>query len=76
MLGGIAIFLLLVSCWYVFLHAALFDARLMNFTRQLIITMVPKNGEAFHHCLLNTALGAPMKFLATTDTGVTLNRFS
>ncbi|KAH8701351.1 P-loop containing nucleoside triphosphate hydrolase protein [Phaeosphaeriaceae sp. PMI808] len=57
-LGGIAIFFLLVSCW------------------QLIITMVPKSGAAFHRHLLRTVLSAPMTFFATTDTGVTLNRFS
>ena len=76
MLGGVAIFFLLVSCWYVFLHAALFDAKLMNFTRQLIITIVPKSGEAFYRRLLNTAPSMPMKLFATTDTGVTLSRFS
>ena len=76
MLGSVAIFFLLVSCWHVFLHAALFDVKLMNFTRQLIITMIPKSGEAFHRRLPNTAPAMPMKLFATTDTGVTLNRFS
>ena len=38
--------------------------------------MVPKCGELFHSRLLDTVLSAPMKFFATTDTGVTLNRFS
>ncbi|KAL8819211.1 MAG: hypothetical protein Q9223_002310 [Gallowayella weberi] len=33
-------------------------------------------GEKFHWKLLNTVLQAPMSFFATTDTGVTLNRFS
>lgn len=43
---------------------------------QLIITMVPRSGVAFHKRLLDTVLGSPMSFFATTDTGVTLNRFS
>lgn len=43
---------------------------------QLIITMVPLSGVAFHKKLLDTVLGSPMTFFATTDTGVTLNRFS
>lgn len=43
---------------------------------QIIITMVPQSGENFHWTLLNTVLSAPMSFFATTDTGVTLNRFS
>nr|WOF01069.1 canalicular multispecific organic anion transporter 1 [Corynespora cassiicola] len=43
---------------------------------QLIITMVPRSGVAFHKRLLDTVLGSPMSFFASTDTGVTLNRFS
>lgn len=43
---------------------------------QIIITMVPQSGENFHWRLLNTVLSAPMSFFATTDTGITLNRFS
>ncbi|KAL8732959.1 MAG: hypothetical protein Q9166_002357 [cf. Caloplaca sp. 2 TL-2023] len=43
---------------------------------QIIITMVPQSGENFHWRLLNTVFRAPMSFFATTDTGVTLNRFS
>ncbi|PMD29625.1 hypothetical protein L207DRAFT_615485 [Hyaloscypha variabilis F] len=43
---------------------------------QLIITMVPRSGERFHKVLLDTVLGAPMSFFSTTDTGVTVNRFS
>ncbi|KAI4197560.1 MAG: hypothetical protein LQ348_002135 [Seirophora lacunosa] len=43
---------------------------------QIVITMVPQSGESFHWRLLNTVLSAPMSFFATTDTGVTLNRFS
>ncbi|KAL8873711.1 MAG: hypothetical protein Q9174_000858, partial [Haloplaca sp. 1 TL-2023] len=38
--------------------------------------MVPQSGANFHWHLLNTVLSAPMSFFATTDTGVTLNRFS
>jgi ABC-type multidrug transport system fused ATPase/permease subunit len=43
---------------------------------QLIITTVPRSGIAFHKKLLDTVLGSPMSFFSTTDTGVTLNRFS
>lgn len=43
---------------------------------QIIITMVPQSGENFHHRLLKTVLAAPLTFFSTTDTGVTLNRFS
>ncbi|KAL8695796.1 MAG: hypothetical protein Q9224_003154, partial [Gallowayella concinna] len=43
---------------------------------QIVITMVPLSGEKFHWRLLNTVFQAPMSFFATTDTGVTLNRFS
>ncbi|EEP79833.1 hypothetical protein UREG_04679 [Uncinocarpus reesii 1704] len=58
MLGFVAIFCLMASCW------------------QMIITMVPKSGEAFHLTLLKTVLSAPMSFFSTTDMGVTINRFS
>jgi len=58
MLGGLALFFLMVSCW------------------QLIITMVPRSGVTFHKKLLDTVLASPMSFFSTTDTGVTLNRFS
>ncbi|KNG46388.1 canalicular multispecific organic anion transporter 1 [Stemphylium lycopersici] len=43
---------------------------------QLIITMVPRSGVAFHKKLLDTVLGSPMSFFSTVDSGVTLNRFS
>ncbi|KAK3360588.1 ABC transporter [Lasiosphaeria hispida] len=43
---------------------------------QMIITMVPRSGENFHLALLKTVLSAPMSFFVTTDSGVTLNRFS
>lgn len=43
---------------------------------QIIITMVPQSGENFHKRLLKTVLAAPLTFFSTTDTGVTLNRFS
>ncbi|KAK0716329.1 ABC transporter [Lasiosphaeris hirsuta] len=43
---------------------------------QMIITMVPKSGENFHLALLKAVLSAPMSFFVTTDSGVTLNRFS
>ena len=42
----------------------------------MLIAMVPKSGENFHWSLLKTTLHAPMSFFASTDTGVTLNRFS
>lgn len=43
---------------------------------QIIITMVPQSGENFHYRLLKTVLAAPLTFFSTTDTGLTLNRFS
>ena len=43
---------------------------------QIIVKMVPQSGGNFHARLLKTVLGAPMSFFSTTDTGVTLNRFS
>ena len=43
---------------------------------QIIITMVPQSGGSFHYRLLKTVLAAPLTFFSTTDTGVTLNRFS
>lgn len=43
---------------------------------QIIVTMVPQSGGSFHSRLLRTVLTAPMSFFATTDTGITLNRFS
>ncbi|KXG45668.1 ABC transporter, integral membrane type 1 [Penicillium griseofulvum] len=43
---------------------------------QMIITMVPKSGENFHHKLLTTVLAAPMLFFSSTDSGSILNRFS
>ncbi|PGH17633.1 hypothetical protein AJ79_00994 [Helicocarpus griseus UAMH5409] len=42
----------------------------------VIITMVPKSGEFFHWTLLKKVIDAPMSFFSSTDTGVTLNRFS
>ncbi len=43
---------------------------------QIVVTMVPQSGGNFHSRLLHTVLTAPLSFFATTDTGVTLNRFS
>lgn len=43
---------------------------------QIVITMVPQSGENFHYRLLKTVLAAPLTFFSTTDTGITLNRFS
>ncbi|KAF2842938.1 hypothetical protein M501DRAFT_1005649 [Patellaria atrata CBS 101060] len=43
---------------------------------QMIITMVPRSGERFHWTLLTTVLKSPLSFFATTDTGITINRFS
>ncbi|KAG4256700.1 hypothetical protein FPRO03_03710 [Fusarium proliferatum] len=45
-------------------------------TWQMIVTMVPLSGNSFHQNLLKTVLNAPMSFFATTDAGVTINRFS
>ncbi|KAK2813402.1 hypothetical protein FQN50_000718 [Emmonsiellopsis sp. PD_5] len=42
----------------------------------VIITMVPKSGEFFHWAILKKVIDAPMSFFSSTDTGVTLNRFS
>ncbi len=42
----------------------------------LIVVMVPQAGAKFHRRLLDTVLAAPMSFFSTTDTGITLNRFS
>ncbi|KAH8805144.1 ABC multidrug transporter [Xylogone sp. PMI_703] len=49
---------------------------LMASSWQMIITMVPRSGENFHHILLKTVLSSPMSFFSSTDTGETLNRFS
>lgn len=43
---------------------------------QMIVTMVPLSGNNFHRSLLNTVLNAPISFFASTDAGVTINRFS
>ena len=43
---------------------------------QMMLIMVPRSAESFHWKLLTTVLNAPMSFFATTDTGITLNRFS
>lgn len=43
---------------------------------QIIVKMVPQSGGNFHSRLLQTVLTAPMSYFTTTDTGVTLNRFS
>ena len=43
---------------------------------QLLVTMVPQAGEKFHRRLLDTVLAAPLSFFSTTDSGITLNRFS
>jgi ATP-binding cassette, subfamily C (CFTR/MRP), member 1 len=43
---------------------------------QMLIKIMPRSGETFHRELLRTVLHAPMSFFATTDTGITINRFS
>ena len=43
---------------------------------QIIVKMVPRSGGNFHSRLLHTVLNAPMSYFSTTDTGITLNRFS
>jgi ABC-type multidrug transport system fused ATPase/permease subunit len=40
------------------------------------MTMVPHAGRKLHEALLTTVLNAPMSFFASTDTGITTNRFS
>src|ERR1700744_1573011 len=42
----------------------------------LILMMVPEAGRKLHQRLLDTVMSAPMSFFASTDTGVTNNRFS
>ncbi|KAF2028411.1 P-loop containing nucleoside triphosphate hydrolase protein [Setomelanomma holmii] len=42
----------------------------------LIMTMTPQAGRQLHERLLQSVLNAPMSFFATTDTGITTNRFS
>jgi ABC-type multidrug transport system fused ATPase/permease subunit len=42
----------------------------------LIMTMVPHAGRKLHERLLQAVLNAPMSFFASTDTGITTNRFS
>lgn len=42
----------------------------------LIMTMAPAAGRKLHDTMLNTVLNAPMSFFASTDTGITTNRFS
>jgi ABC-type multidrug transport system fused ATPase/permease subunit len=42
----------------------------------LIMTMAPAAGRKLHENMLTTVLNAPMSFFATTDTGITTNRFS
>lgn len=43
---------------------------------QSSIIMVPVSAKALHWTILKTAMKAPMSFFATTDTGITTNRFS
>jgi ABC-type multidrug transport system fused ATPase/permease subunit len=42
----------------------------------LIMKMVPQSGRKLHERLLNAVMEAPMSFFASTDTGLTTNRFS
>ncbi|KAF2106756.1 P-loop containing nucleoside triphosphate hydrolase protein [Lophiotrema nucula] len=42
----------------------------------LIMTMTPHAGRQLHERLLTAVLNAPMSFFASTDTGITTNRFS
>ncbi|KAK9771968.1 putative ABC transporter [Seiridium cardinale] len=41
-----------------------------------LILIAPKAGEVLHYRLLVTVMRAPLSYFATTDTGVTLNRFT
>ncbi|KAE8441372.1 hypothetical protein EG329_005475 [Mollisiaceae sp. DMI_Dod_QoI] len=40
------------------------------------IVITPKSGARLHKKLVDVIMGAPLSFFATTDTGVTVNRFS
>ncbi|KAI1176082.1 P-loop containing nucleoside triphosphate hydrolase protein [Nemania sp. FL0916] len=42
----------------------------------LYVIITPNGGKHFHHSILKAALNAPMSFLARTETGVLVNRFS
>ncbi|KAI0968721.1 P-loop containing nucleoside triphosphate hydrolase protein [Xylaria arbuscula] len=42
----------------------------------LYIGIIPNGGKHLHRSILNAALNAPMSFLARTETGVLVNRFS
>lgn len=43
---------------------------------QMSLKIVPISAKALHWNILKTAMKAPMSFFATTDTGITTNRFS
>ncbi|KAJ6781871.1 hypothetical protein PWT90_06528 [Aphanocladium album] len=42
----------------------------------IFLAIAPHSGNALHRRLLRTVMRAPQSYFATTDTGVTLNRFS
>lgn len=42
----------------------------------LYVNIIPDGGRHFHSSILTAALNAPMSFLAKTETGVLVNRFS
>ncbi|KAM3460788.1 hypothetical protein NHJ6243_005584 [Beauveria neobassiana] len=42
----------------------------------VFLVIVPHSGNTLHHRLLRTVMHAPQTYFATTDTGITLNRFS
>lgn len=48
----------------------------LRFHSQCFNIMTKKAGIKLHMTTLQTVMAAPMSFFSTTDTGVTLNRFS
>ncbi|PQK09527.1 hypothetical protein BB8028_0001g15970 [Beauveria bassiana] len=42
----------------------------------VFLVIAPHSGNTLHHRLLRTVMHAPQTYFATTDTGITLNRFS
>ncbi|KAI1115542.1 P-loop containing nucleoside triphosphate hydrolase protein [Nemania sp. NC0429] len=49
---------------------------LVGATAYLYVHIMPNGGKHFHRFILRAAMNAPMSFLAKTDTGVLVNRFS
>ncbi|KAH8666573.1 P-loop containing nucleoside triphosphate hydrolase protein [Xylariales sp. PMI_506] len=62
--------------WYTENPLSKFPLFLGVYIMQIMISIVPKSGAALHKILLRTIIHAPMRFFSTTDSGITLNRFS